>query len=91
MSACCILFKIRPVKGKSGQPDYVDPAKKMMSSMSFLADLKNFEKDNVDASVLSKLKKLTSNPDFNVASMKSASAACASLCGWVLAIVEYHA
>uniref|UniRef100_A0A7S2RVL0 Dynein heavy chain n=1 Tax=Mucochytrium quahogii TaxID=96639 RepID=A0A7S2RVL0_9STRA len=80
LNAVMLLFTLKP--------DWAT-AKKKISEPNFLAQIKGFNKDNVAAKVLSKLKAYTSRADFTPESVRTKSSAAAALCTWVLAIEIY--
>ena len=65
-------------------------AKALMSQMDFIDKLKNYDKDNISAKKIAKLKKFIDMPDFNEAKMKSISSAATCLCGWCHAMYIYN-
>ncbi|CAG9862849.1 unnamed protein product [Phyllotreta striolata] len=66
-----------------------DMAKKLLGGMSFLQDLKDFDKDNIDDKTLKKITVYTSNDEFVPDKVGQVSAAAKSLCLWVIAIEKY--
>ena len=68
-----------------------DRAKKMMSNIEqFLSSLKQFDAENMDESLITKLEPIVSKPGFNYESMTKKSIAAANLCNWVLNIYKYN-
>ena len=58
--------------------------------MTFLSDLKAFDKDNIPEPIVKKIRaKYISNPDFDPEKIKNVSSACEGLCRWVRAIDVY--
>ena len=98
MEACCIMFHIRPVMEKD--PD--NPGKKfknwfaagkteLLSKGQGLIDMmKDYDKDNIPADVITKIKVLVENPDFEPELVKKASTACRAMCMWCRAMYTYH-
>lgn len=71
--------------------DYWGPSKKLLGDMKFLESLKAFDKDNIPAANIKKIReKFISNPDFQPALIKSVSSACEGLCKWVRAMEVYE-
>uniref|UniRef100_H2ZME5 AAA+ ATPase domain-containing protein n=1 Tax=Ciona savignyi TaxID=51511 RepID=H2ZME5_CIOSA len=64
---------------------------KMLSDMKFLDSLKTYDKDNIPAAVIKKIReKYVPNPEFNPATIKNVSSACEGLCKWVKAMEVYE-
>ena len=80
MEAVCILFEAKPDWGE---------AKKLMSKMTFMDDLKKFDKDNIDKKVMKKVMKYFNDERFMPETVKSQSSAAMCLCMWVRAMVTY--
>ena len=58
--------------------------------MKFLESLKVYDKDNIPASVIRRIReKYITNPDFHPSLIKNVSSACEGLCSWVRAIEVY--
>jgi len=64
-------------------------AKKVMSSMSFMSDLENYDKDNIAPAKIRKLGPYTKDENFNPTFIGNISAAAKSLSMWSLAMVTY--
>lgn len=57
--------------------DFWGPSKKMLSDMKFLDSLKTYDKDNIPAAVIKKIRdKYVPHPDFNPQTIKTVSTAC---------------
>lgn len=70
--------------------DYWGPAKRMLGDLSFLASLKEYDKDNIPEAVMTKIRKeYITNPDFDPAKAAKASSAAEGLCKWILAMEIY--
>lgn len=70
--------------------DYWGPSKKLLGDMKFLESLKAFDKDNIPAANIKKIReKFIDNPDFQPALIKNVSSACEGLCKWVRAMEVY--
>jgi dynein heavy chain len=65
-------------------------AKALMSQMDFLDQLKKYDKDNISAKKIKKLKKYIDMPDFNEDKMKTISSAATCLCAWCHAMYIYN-
>lgn len=58
--------------------------------MKFLDSLKEYDKDNIPAPVIKKIReKYITNSEFDPAIIKNVSSACEGLCKWVRAIEVY--
>jgi dynein heavy chain len=69
MKTMCIMFGVPPEKVKGGnikdvQWDYWEPAKKKLLGPELLKKCVQFEKDNVPADVIDKLKPLIAEPNY---------------------------
>ena len=80
MEAVCILLGHKPAW---------DAAKKVLGMMDFLAQLQNYDKDNIAASILKKVAKYVVHEDMQVERVAKISTAAKSLCMWVHAINTY--
>ena len=80
LEAVCILLDIKPDWGE---------AKKLMSAMDFMDQLKNYDKDNIQKKIIQKVKKYYDDPRFTADGVKSVSSAAMCLCMWVRAMVVY--
>ncbi|KDO23904.1 hypothetical protein SPRG_20887 [Saprolegnia parasitica CBS 223.65] len=80
MEAVCIML--------GEKPDW-DTSKRVLSKPSFMAELKDFEKDNIPPKTLLRLKKYIENPEFAVDEVKKVSRAAMSLCMWIHAMDMY--
>jgi len=94
MEAVCIMKEVPPVKvaapdGKGKVDDYWEPAKKMMNDSKFLQSLVEYDKDNIPPAVIQKIRRYTTNPDFDPEVIKKASKAAQGLCSWVCAMEVY--
>jgi len=69
--------------------DYWGPAQTMLADSNFLPSLKNFDKDNIDAKIIDKIRVFLQNPDFAPEVVKKASKAAFGLCCWVRAMESY--
>lgn len=62
----------------------------MLGDLHFLDNLKVFDKDNIPANIMKKIRdKYTNNPEFNPEIIRNVSSACEGLCKWVRAVEVY--
>uniref|UniRef100_H2ZME2 AAA+ ATPase domain-containing protein n=1 Tax=Ciona savignyi TaxID=51511 RepID=H2ZME2_CIOSA len=97
LESVCVMKGIKPERkpdpSGSGKmvEDFWGPSKKMLSDMKFLDSLKTYDKDNIPAAVIKKIReKYVPNPEFNPATIKNVSSACEGLCKWVKAMEVYE-
>ncbi|XP_034168074.2 LOW QUALITY PROTEIN: dynein axonemal heavy chain 12 [Pangasianodon hypophthalmus] len=96
MAAVCVMKDIKPEKindpagtGKKIE-DYWGPSKKLLGDMNFLRDLKEYDKDNIPAQVMHKIRsEYMTNPDFDPTKVVKASSAAEGLCKWITAMEVY--
>lgn len=70
--------------------DYWAPSVRMLGDMKFLESLKTFDKDNIPAAIMSKVRKVyIADRDFEPEKIKNTSTACEGLCSWVRAMDVY--
>lgn len=68
---------------------YWEASKKFLSDKDFLRTLINYDKDNIQPELMTKLRdKYIKNPDFNSKRAEKASSACKGLCEWVLVMIS---
>ncbi|XP_052779096.1 dynein axonemal heavy chain 3-like isoform X2 [Mya arenaria] len=94
LEAVCIMKGLKADKkpDASGKivEDFWPVAKKMLGDMKFLESLKEYDKDNIPASIMVRIRKnYINNTDFDPAIIKNSSSACEGLCKWVRAIDVY--
>lgn len=96
MEAICILKGVKPdrIPDPSGSgkkiEDFWGPSKRVLGDMSFLKSLKDYDKDNINAQYIAKIRKeYTCNPEFDPVKIKTASTAAEGLCKWVVAMEQY--
>jgi len=72
MSAVCVMKDIKPEKindpSGTGQKilDYWGPSKKLLGDMTFLQQLKDYDKDNIPPHIMAKIRKeYCTNPEFD--------------------------
>ncbi|CAL9702663.1 unnamed protein product [Knipowitschia caucasica] len=96
MSAVCVMKDIKPDKiadpAGTGKKifDYWGPSKKLLGDMNFLRDLREYDKDNIPAAVMQKIRaEYMTNPDFDPSKVAKASSAAEGLCKWIQAMEVY--
>ena len=62
----------------------------LLGDMRFLESLKVYDKDNIPANIINKIRNsYTNNPDFDPEKIRKVSSACEGLCRWVMALEVY--
>ena len=94
MEAVCIIRGRKAARVKDANSgkmvdDFWETAKKMLMESNFLQQLREFDKDNIPASIVTKIRTYVENPDFDPAKIKQASNAAYGLCCWVRAMEAY--
>uniref|UniRef100_A0A669PGZ3 Dynein axonemal heavy chain 12 n=1 Tax=Phasianus colchicus TaxID=9054 RepID=A0A669PGZ3_PHACC len=96
MAAVCVMKDVKPEKipnpsGIGGKIlDYWGPSKKLLGDMNFLKDLKEYDKDNIPAAVMQKIRaEYLTNPEFDPPKVAKASSAAEGLCKWIMAMEVY--
>ncbi|XP_015730364.1 dynein heavy chain 12, axonemal isoform X3 [Coturnix japonica] len=96
MSAVCVMKDIKPERipnpsGTGGKIlDYWGPSKKLLGDINFLKDLKEYDKDNIPAAIMQKIRaEYLSNPEFDPPKVAKASSAAEGLCKWIMAMEVY--
>jgi dynein heavy chain len=84
----CVLI-MKPYSGPKLTQDWKG-CKTMLSNMSFLQQLQEYDKDNIKESQIKGVTKQLKHPDMNMERMSSISVAGSGLLMWVLAIYKYH-
>ena len=82
LSAVCVIL--------SEKPDW-PTAKLLLGDPGFLKKLINYDYNNVDDKIYTRIKRYTKKSDFNPIAVGKISVACKSLCTWVLALEHYTA
>ncbi len=95
MEAVCILKGVKPTPRDTSIPgakvySYWESAKKLLGEMNFLQSLLEFDKENIPASIIDKIKPYIDDPEFHPSKIQKISQAATSLCAWVRAIEKYH-
>lgn len=95
MEAVCILKDMAPEKindPATGKKilDYWGPSKKLLSDLKFLDSLRTYDKDNIPAASMARLREeYLNNPEFVPERVAKASSAAEGLCQWVKAMEVY--
>lgn len=85
MTISCNYFKGKMIE------DFWGPSKKLLGDLKFLDSLKAYDKDNIPAPYIKKIRdKFVDNPDFQPSVIKNVSSACEGLCKWVRAMEMYE-
>uniref|UniRef100_A0A673Y3P9 Dynein axonemal heavy chain 3 n=1 Tax=Salmo trutta TaxID=8032 RepID=A0A673Y3P9_SALTR len=95
MESICIMKGIKPERkpdpGGKMIEDFWGPSKKLLGDMKFLENLKAYDKDNIAAANIKKIRdKFIDNPEFQPSIIKNVSSACEGLCKWVRAMEVYE-
>lgn len=63
-----------------------------MADKDFLNKLKNYDKDNIEAQIMMKVRNnyISQTKDFNPERVQKASSAARGLCEWIMALDEYE-
>lgn len=71
--------------------DFWGPSKKLLGDLKFLENLKAYDKDNIPAPYIKRIReKFIDNPEFQPSVIKNVSSACEGLCKWVRAMEVYE-
>ncbi|KAJ3106842.1 Dynein heavy chain 7, axonemal [Phlyctochytrium planicorne] len=96
MEAVCVMKDIKPEKvpdpSGSGRMifDYWKSSLKMLGDPKFLESLKTFDKDDIPAHVIKKIRTTyIPNPEFKPEKVRNASSAAEGLCNWIVAMESY--
>lgn len=97
MECICLMMHVSPIKvkdpsgGTKKVDDYWIPAQKqLLSDTRFLTNLLEYDKDNIEDSVMTKVQPYVAQVDFQPEKVKKASVAASGLCSWVHAMVVYN-
>ncbi|KAM7384052.1 hypothetical protein PAMA_011415 [Pampus argenteus] len=97
MESICVMKGIKPERkpdpSGSGKmiEDFWGPSKKLLGDLKFLENLKTYDKDNIPAPYIKKIReKFIDNPEFQPSVIKNVSSACEGLCKWVRAMEVYE-
>jgi dynein heavy chain len=98
LQACCIMFDIKPDMvndpdnpGKKLQ-DFFKPAQKHLLSNAnkLLDDMANYDKDNIQAHIITKFEPFYNDPTFLPEIIEKSSKACKAMCMWSRAMYKYY-
>jgi len=94
MEAVCIMFEVKPDRvdsadGRGKVDDYWKPAQKLLADTRFLQNLFDFDRDNIQAATMAKIKPYVANPEFDPRVIEKVSKAANGLCKWVRAMEIY--
>jgi dynein heavy chain, axonemal len=96
LEAVCVMKGIKPSRIKepgSGKmvDDYWANSQKMIADSAFLSSLKSYDKDNIDPTIIAKIRKVyIPHPEFVPDVVKNSSSAAEGLCKWVRALDKYE-
>ncbi|XP_045475837.1 dynein axonemal heavy chain 3 [Harmonia axyridis] len=95
MEAVCVMKQAKPDRkpdqatGKMVE-DWWGPSLKLLGDMKFLDSLKTYDKDNIPAPVMKRIRdRFMTDREFDPDRIKSVSTACEGLCKWVRAMEVY--
>ncbi|XP_064087240.1 dynein axonemal heavy chain 3-like [Macrobrachium nipponense] len=94
MAAVCVMLEVKPEKVKSNSVkitlDYWGPSKRLLGDLSFLQQLREYDKDNIAEGVMDKInREYVKLPEFDPVAVAKASSAAEGLCKWVRAMAAY--
>ncbi|XP_028131634.1 dynein axonemal heavy chain 7-like [Diabrotica virgifera virgifera] len=95
MAAVCVIKDVKPDRipdPSTGRKtyDYWGPSKRILGDMNFLQSLKDFDKDNIKAEIMVKIRKeFLPHKDFKPHVVAKASSAAEGLCKWIIAMDMY--
>ena len=94
--ALCVMKRIAPARVPDPKnngnfiADYWEPSKKhILSDPRLLKSLIAFDKDDVPAATIKKIRTYLAMPDFELSKLKAVSSACHSIAQWIYAIEQY--
>uniref|UniRef100_A0A5F8GCZ7 Dynein axonemal heavy chain 3 n=1 Tax=Monodelphis domestica TaxID=13616 RepID=A0A5F8GCZ7_MONDO len=96
MESICVMKGLKPERkpdpSGSGKmiEDYWGTSRKVLGDLKFLDSLKAYDKDNIPAMVMKRIReRFIDHPDFQPSVIKNVSSACEGLCKWVRAMEVY--
>ena len=96
LESVCVMKDLKPDKipdpSGSGRMifDYWKTSMKMLGDPKFLESLKTFDKDDIPAPVIKKIRATyIPNPEFKPEKVRNASSAAEGLCSWIVAMEAY--
>ncbi|GFR42148.1 hypothetical protein Agub_g3000 [Astrephomene gubernaculifera] len=95
---CVLILRMQPMnkaeyldeKGRMVLSGNYSEAQKMMNQMSFLQDLKDFPKEQINDETVELLEPYFMSDDFTFESASKASGNVAGLCNWSESMAKYH-
>nr|Q39575.1 RecName: Full=Dynein gamma chain, flagellar outer arm [Chlamydomonas reinhardtii]7KZM_C Chain C, Dynein gamma chain, flagellar outer arm [Chlamydomonas reinhardtii]7KZN_C Chain C, Dynein gamma chain, flagellar outer arm [Chlamydomonas reinhardtii]7KZO_C Chain C, Dynein gamma chain, flagellar outer arm [Chlamydomonas reinhardtii]8GLV_AD Chain AD, Dynein gamma chain, flagellar outer arm [Chlamydomonas reinhardtii]8GLV_AX Chain AX, Dynein gamma chain, flagellar outer arm [Chlamydomonas reinhar len=95
---CVLVLRMLPVtkaeytdeKGRMVQVGNYPEAQKMMNQMSFLQDLKDFAKEQINDETVELLEPYFMSEDFTFENAQKGSGNVAGLCNWAESMAKYH-
>merc|ERR1719482_2704230 len=93
--AMCYMFQVKPMKvaapdGKGKVDDFWEPCKKeLLSDQRLLNHMVEYDKDNIEPSIITKVQPMYDDPGFDPDIIKKASTAAMGICKWIRAMVVY--
>lgn len=97
MAAVCVMKDLKPDRVPdpgTGRMvlDFWGPSKRILGEMTFLQQLKDFDKDHIHIAIMTKIRKeYISHKDFKPEIVAKASSAAEGLCKWIIAMDLYDA
>jgi dynein heavy chain len=94
MEGVCIMLQVAPLRvnsedGRTKVDDYWKPSQGLLADTKFMERLLTYDKDNIPPSVITKIKALIQNPDFDPVVVAKVSSAATGLCKWCRAMEVY--
>jgi dynein heavy chain, axonemal len=95
LSAVCVLLGLKPEakmnpETQKKELDFWPVAIKMMNGSTFLKDLQEYDKDNIEDDRIKKLQEYVKNPKFNLEHLKGISSIACNLASWVIAMDKFY-
>lgn len=90
-AVCIIMGKTPNMRNKASgfgkEPDWLDTAKKkLFTSANLIRDLKEFDKDNIDAEIIKKIEPMMNSSEFVPEKIAKTSNAAKGMCMWARAM-----
>ena len=95
LSAVCVLMGVAP-EGKMDPNtqkkiyDYWPSAVRMMNKDTFLKDLVEYDKENIEEARIKKLQEFVKDPKFQIPHLMTISEIAANLASWVIAMDKFY-
>jgi len=98
LEVTCFYFEVKPNKINDPETpgkkilDYFSAAKEKLLSNAgtFMDMLKNYDKDNIKASIIKQVDPFIDDENFTPKAIEKASKACTAVCMWARAMHKYH-